>query len=445
MNDENISNNLLLSPEKVTEYWNQEERMNALFSPFRSKSANSQDWISKYKFWRDLIYKSLKHTMQCTFSIVDLNEAFKRKGCVPLCLDTVIEELLRHDEIIQETDFLKEPCETWTAWSVDTFLRKPISWSFYKMKTHVLGQNTINTEVKYIHIPVMQELGDIILSIAEIKKNNVLYSVSEITEYCKIKTKKQISEDSVKLVLEWLRRKRKVALGKSSDSNNELLVKISTHLVTEITEVEEGTYKLVKQENKLIKEIEFMEQEKLNILNEIKTHMAKGLRQLAKTCLKRKIELEKIIEKRSQVLANLHILIINIEDAHSNSAILSAYKTGSEILKKMEQKDLTQYSVMDVMDNINELLEENREINVVLSETLNQDSDTELERELAELMNENDADISTTFAESNSEIENLEQRLNNLRMNGSLSLENTTTLPSVSSHGNKILQEPECL
>lgn len=257
---------------------------------------------------------------------------------------------------MQEIDFLKEPCETWTAWSVDIFLKKPISWSFCKMKNYVVGQNTVNIEARYIHIPVIQELGDIILSIVKNKKDNALYSISEITEYCKSETEKHISEDTVKLVLKWLKLKKKVALKKSSDnSNNELLVKISTQMVTEITEVEESTYKLIKQENNLIKEIELMEQKKLELFNESKMHMAKGLRQLAKTCLKRKIEFERNIEKRYQILANLHTLITNIEDAHSNFAVLSAYKTGSEILKKMEQDGFTQYNVMDVMDNINEV------------------------------------------------------------------------------------------
>lgn len=261
----------------------------------------------------------------------------------------------RHNEIIPEIEFLKEPCDTWTAWSIDTFLTKPISWSFYKMKNYVVGQNKISTETRYIHISVIQELGDIILSIVEIKKDNALYSISEIMEYCKSKTKNQISENTVRLVLEWLKRKRKIALKKNSDSNNELLMKISTQMVTEITEVEEDTYKLMKQENKLVKEIELMEQDKLNILNETKMYIAKGLRQLAKTCLKRKVELEKTIEKRSQALTNLHTLIANIEDAHSNSAVLSAYKIGSEILKKIEQDGLTQNNVVDIMDNINEV------------------------------------------------------------------------------------------
>lgn len=202
---------------------------------------------------------------------------------------------------------------------------------------------------------MVRELGDIILSIAEIKKDIVLFPISEILEYCKSKTKKQISEKTVRLVLEWLRHQKRVAFRKSSNPNSELLIKISTQTVEEITEVEESMYKLSKQENNLIKEIELMEQEKLNIVNEAKSYLAKELRQMAKTRLKRKMELEKTIEKRAQALANLRILITSIEDAHSNSAVLSAYKTGSDVLKKMGKDGLTEYTVRDVMDDINEV------------------------------------------------------------------------------------------
>lgn len=87
--------NLPLPPEKMPKCWNEEERMNSLFAPFRSKSANQQDWTSKYKFWQNLIYEWLQHTTRCSFTIADLSAAFKRKGCSPLSLQTVVEELLR--------------------------------------------------------------------------------------------------------------------------------------------------------------------------------------------------------------------------------------------------------------------------------------------------------------------------------------------------------------
>lgn len=443
---ENVCNSPLPA-EKLPECWNQEERMSALFSPFRSKSVNPQDWVSKYKFWNDLIYEWLAHTMQCSFSIVDLNQAFKRKGCAPLCLLTVIEELSRNNEIIQETDFFKEPCETWTAWSIDIFVKRPISWSFSKMKNYIVGEKTNNIETRYVHLRIVRELGDVILSIAEVKKDNILFPISEIMEHCKSKTKKQISESTVRLTLEWLKQKKKVAFKKSSNPNSELLVKISIQ-TNEITEVEEGMYKLTKQENKLIKEIELMEQEKLNIVNEAKLYLGKELRQMAKMRLKRKMELEKRIEKRAQALANLRVLITNIEDAHSNSAVLSAYKTGSDVLKKIGQNgNLTEYKVRDVMDDINEALEENKEIDSVLSETLNTDSDAELERELAELLEEdNEIEVSTAVSDSNSEIEKLKQRLQDLRMEGLVSPgKDVAALPSVPSNKEKTLKELECL
>ncbi|EZA52824.1 hypothetical protein DMN91_002056 [Ooceraea biroi] len=448
MVETSVGDNSPLPAEKLPECWNQEERMSALFSPFRSKSANPQDWISKYKFWNDLIYEWLKHTMQCSFSVVDLSEAFRRKGCRPLCLVTVIEELLRNNEIIQETDFFKEPCETWTAWSIDVFVKKPISWSFSKVKSYVVGPNTSNTEIRYIYLRIVQELGDVILSIAETKKDTALYSLPEITEYCNGKTKKQISENTVRLVLQWLRRRRRVTFKKSSNPNSELLVKISTQAASEVTLVEEGMYKLLQQESRLSKEIELMEQEKLNIVNEAKSYLAKELRQMAKTRLRRKMELERTIEKRAQALANLRTLITNIEDAHSNSAVLSAYKTGSDVLKKMGQDGLTEYDVKDVMDDINEALEENKEIDSILSETLtNADSETELENELAELLKDEDEDAASLPAvppvlETNKlEVEELERRLKDLCVEGLVSP--GRNVAAVSPRKKKVLEGSE--
>ncbi|KAL0116516.1 hypothetical protein PUN28_009882 [Cardiocondyla obscurior] len=434
----NSIGNSPLPPDKLPE-WNQEERMGALFSPFRSKSVNPQDWISKYKFWNNLIYEWLKHTMQCSFSIVELNQAFKRKGCTPLCLVTVIEELKRNNKIIEETDFLKEPCETWLAWSVDVLLKKfssPISWMFFNMKNYIVGQKTNDIEVRYVHLQIVQELGDIILSITEVKKDNVLFSISEIEDYCRDKTEKQISNSTVRLTLEWLRQKKKVVFKKNSNPNGELLVKISAQKVNEITEIDEGIYKLIEQENKLSKEIEIMEKEKLNIINEAKLYLGKELRQMAKTQLRKKMDLEKSIEKRAQALTNLRVLITNIKDAHYNSAVLSAYKTGSDVLKKIRQNGLTEYDVGDIMDDINEVLEENKDINSVLSESLNNtNSDAELEKELAELLEEDNEDVFTAVPDSNSEIEKLKQRLQDLNMQDLvLPEESVTALSSVPSN-----------
>lgn len=56
---------------------------------------------------------------------------------------------------------------------------------------------------------------------------------------------------------------------------------------------------------------------------------------------------------------------------------------------------------------------------MIFSETLNDaDSDTEFEKELAELLNDDIADLPAIVPQTNSEVEKLEQRLNDLRVEG---------------------------
>ncbi|XP_014607262.1 PREDICTED: charged multivesicular body protein 7 [Polistes canadensis] len=437
MLEKNESNeNLPLPSDKMPDCWNQDNRMNALFSPFRSKSANQQDWISKYKFWNDLIYTWLRHTEQCNFSLFDLNQIFKRKGCSPLCLTTVIEEMLRNREIISEEEFLKESSESWAIWSLDIFIKKPLKWSFYKMKDYVIGQN-INVNTKYIHLKATKEIAELILSTMVSDKENVLISTLEILEKCK-KTESQynINENTLKLALTWLKHHKKAVLRKSS-IDDELLVKFSTQTVNEISEVEKTLYKLLNQENKLEKEIELLEKEKMLAMDKVKAYLDKKMRQVAKTHLRKKNEIDKIIEKRANVLGNLRTLILSIQDTHSNINVIDAFKLGSNLLSQFENNGLTEQKVRNVIDDLNEALENCKDVQSTLSEVLpNADfvSDSDLEKELAELMNDNDNDNDNKLTNNKEELnvhdtnndnttnkeelEDMEQRLRNLRVTG---------------------------
>ncbi|XP_076249031.1 charged multivesicular body protein 7 [Calliopsis andreniformis] len=441
-----MDNNLPLPPEKMPKCWYEEERINALFSPFRSKSANPQDWTSKYKFWQNIIYEWLKNTMQCTFSITDLNNVFKRKGCTPLCLITVVEELLRNNEIIPESEFLKEPCNSWTSWSIDIFVKRPLVWSFSKVVSYVVN-NEINKEARYIHLQIVKELGQTIFCILENKKENILIPFSEVVKTCKSQIDKNITDNTVMLVLIWLRREKKVAFT-NNINENELLVKITVHTSDVVTEIDKGLYKLMKQENELIKEIQLMEEEKINVINHAKSYLTKGLRQVAKTHLRKKKELENTIEKRSQTLENIRVLISNIQDTHTNTAVLSAYKTGSDVLKKLNESGLSEDNVRDIMGDLSEALEEQKEVQFILSETLkNDDSNTDLEQELEELMKLEESVFpplpSTNLSSS---INELELSMNGLHIDGTKSPKVSSSQSSSSqiSQHKKTLTEPQC-
>ncbi|XP_034175256.2 charged multivesicular body protein 7 [Osmia lignaria lignaria] len=437
-----MDNNLPLPSERMPNCWNDEERMSALFSPFRSKSANPQDWASKYKFWQNLIYEWLKYTMRSSFSIADLNSAFKRKGCTPLCLITVVEELYRNNEIISESEFLKEPCDSWAAWSVDLFVKRPLSWSFLKVKSYIVN-NEVNKESRYIHLQVIKELGNTLFTILEERKENILVPFSEILNDCKCKISKNISDNTVMLILIWLRREKKITF-RNSEIENELLIKIVVQSLDSITEFDEGLYKLIKQENELIKEIELMEKEKINIINETKSCLTKGLRQVAKTHLRKKKKLEDTIEKRARTLENIQNLISSIQNTHTNTAVLSAYKTGSDVLKKLNESCLSESNVRDIMDDLSEALEEQKEIECILSEIIkSDDSNTDLEQELAELI-ECDKNVLPSVPDTDlSSINELEDKLNNLHMRDA-AVTNILSTSSKNKQNKKTLANLEC-
>lgn len=444
-----------LPEEKMPSCWEQEERMNALFSPFRSRSANPQDWISKYKFWQKLIYERLSHTMECSFSISDLNEAFRRKGCRPLCIVTVVEELHRNNEIMLETEFLQEPCESWAAWSISIFVKKPIVWSLSKLKSYVVN-TTPNEETKYIHLKILKELADIVLFILNKKQDRVLVPFSDILECSQEHTNGTISKTTVMLSLIWLRRMKKVDF-KYEANSHELLVKCMMHLEDSITEVEENLYQLQKQEHQLANEIDLLEETKTNILNETKSYLSKGLRQVAKTHLRKKAEIEKTIGKRLLTLENLRSLIASIQDSHSNSTVLSAYQIGTDTLKKLSQDGLNESNVQDIMDELSQTLEEHKEVQTILSDTIKMnESDAELEKELEELLKSDKRSVPIEktampvtqtpvkdLALSTS-IEELEQSLKNLSVKDTpLSTKVANTARRVESK-KKILSEPQC-
>lgn len=78
------------------EWEEDEERMSFLFSAFkRSREVNSTDWDSKMGFWAPLVLSHSRRQGVVRLRLRDLQEAFQRKGSVPLGLATVLQDLLR--------------------------------------------------------------------------------------------------------------------------------------------------------------------------------------------------------------------------------------------------------------------------------------------------------------------------------------------------------------
>lgn len=401
-NQRDLNESLPLPIDEMPECWEKDDRMNSLFAQFRNRSVNPQDWDSKYRFWRGMISHWCKHNMRCSFSLSDLNKAFRRNGRTPACLDVVLRELHRNQEIVPLTDFVHESPSSWGGWAINTLVKKPILWSFTVLKNTIV-EPSVDPQMKYVQMDTVKELGDTILSTVEKNEENTLQTLSDLATNCVKRTKgKCMSDEDMKLALIWLRHNKKAAFRLCPVGDDRgMLLKLSNAGVQEVSEVEEGLYNLEKQEEMLIKNLEMMELEKEAVVKNAKAYLANGMRQVAKSCLRKKKELERSIEKRATALQNIQIIVARVKDAHSDSQVLNSYKTGTAALKKkLDEDGLTEDSVTETMNDLSEVLEEFSEMQSVLSRSVDV-YDSELENELSELLAESlELDDSVKIAKS---------------------------------------------
>ena len=82
-------------PTKFSDIWLDDTNMTVLFAPFRDKSLNPSSWKQKMSFWEETISNACANSKTCIIGITSLQNKFSRNGKVPLCLDVVLEEMLR--------------------------------------------------------------------------------------------------------------------------------------------------------------------------------------------------------------------------------------------------------------------------------------------------------------------------------------------------------------
>jgi charged multivesicular body protein 7 len=86
---------LPLPKSKMPECWNDDMRMDYLFSHFRPHTVNPLDWESKMKFWTAILEVWCVENKKPIVTLSSLKNAFQRKGRLPVCLPTVIETMHR--------------------------------------------------------------------------------------------------------------------------------------------------------------------------------------------------------------------------------------------------------------------------------------------------------------------------------------------------------------
>ena len=82
--------------------WHDDQSMDVLFSHFRqNREINPQSWDKKLLFWSNMVKEELMYTKRVSFDAKTLPYAFIRRGSVPKCLPTVLQEMIRWIDIFK--------------------------------------------------------------------------------------------------------------------------------------------------------------------------------------------------------------------------------------------------------------------------------------------------------------------------------------------------------
>lgn len=262
------------------ECWNDQQRLNVLFAPIRSRSVNPQDWDSKYNFWKTLICDYCDYCGIYIFKVSDLEEVFKKDGRTPKCLEMVIKEMEKVGECVPLSCFLEKNSENWSSWAANIFIKKPLLWSYRTIKDAVIPPEK---DVTYVHKEtVRKKARQLLISLPDDQKNKIL-TLGEL-----LGLTKDICNgiNNVKLLLHYLVNENKAAIKElyteSTNTKNKyahFLIKLDDKKVQPITDVEIGIHTLEQNEKALLENIEKLEDEVVEIRESAKRHLAKGHRQ----------------------------------------------------------------------------------------------------------------------------------------------------------------------
>lgn len=373
-----MSLNEVKSPiKKIPSCWEDEKRMTVLYAPFRARDINPVDYDYKMKFWQNVIIDWCMERNECVLTIKKLQEEFKRKERIPLGLSTVMENLERNGHLKLKEEFMNiDPEETWTVWAVKSLVKTPVVWSFSKLKMALIEID--EKIIEYICLEFLKKKSEELLLKAD--KSQKLYNQTDIKDMLTSADGVEISQGSFDILLRWLQI-NKVIQTKRID--NDFLIKFSQNKSNQISDIDLSLYILEKNKLSFEKAIQALEVEKEELISTAKNYLKKGMRDTAKTYLRRKKEVEKTIAKRVSALENMEILVSRIHDSSSDSQVLDTYKIALNALKaSFKEHGLSEDEVIKTVTDIQEINEMHEEIQNALAEPVSAMYDTELDDEL---------------------------------------------------------------
>uniref|UniRef100_T1J0Y3 Charged multivesicular body protein 7 n=1 Tax=Strigamia maritima TaxID=126957 RepID=T1J0Y3_STRMM len=376
-----------MSKDFLPECWQDDKRMNVLFSEFRAKDVNPQAWDGKMDFWRNVICSWCRAKNKVSFTESELRSDFERNGQYPQGLQTVINESLRLRDVVKTNDFGNlVDGNGWLSWGVNIFIKKPLVWSLSTLANTVNKRET--PEQNYTLYAVLKEKADEVIKIhektVEFESTDHIINISTLWQQCQGILN---SEADLESVLIYLKKERIVSTYSDESSSVVKFKRKNEKCVTEISEVDLGIVRLCKARNYMKLRIIKLQDDVEKCLQTAKQHLKQNEKAMAKSALRKKKMIERVIVKREISLENLDTLLQQIQDTESEKMVIDAYKSGvASFRSTLAEGGITIDNVDDTMASIQEVFDMHEDIQDTISQSIGGETDmSELESELEDL------------------------------------------------------------
>lgn len=400
--------------------WEDDVRMNVLFSNFRSQSVNPTGWQDKMNFWVNLITDYCHQTKSVMFTHEELCLIFERHGCVPQCLKAVLDHMDRQGNTMSVAEFSRIPSQkkSWLNWGYDVLLYRPVTWGLSAFQN---AMHWNQKDDRYVMISVVQDLASKILRRHTDQVNsqwtdNVIF-LEALEEQCK----DICTGMSLQMALIQMQKDSEALL---IEVNGMQVVKFRAKdeaAVSPLSEIDHGILRLQKARDSVQKEVDKADYEIDRCIQDAKHFLKVGCKTKAMMCLKRKKRVDKLLQKKVATLDNIEHLLCQLQESTSEKMVLQAYNAGVLAMKSAVKGGLDLDNIDTTMADVEEMLETAHEIQDAVSKPVGPVAEQDMsafEEELEELLSADSinvsADISVPAQRASTSDENVLDKLLNL-------------------------------
>jgi len=372
--------------------WNDEERMNFMYSPFpKDRAINPRHWDSKMNYWIEEIKRCCSFYRDICINCKILRGRFSMAdGRVPHGLSVVLYQMEKQGLLANKGSLLRSLLgDSWLGWTF-SLVQGSAKWLWSMASVN----NPPPEDEEYVIYDSLNVLG------MEIVKRHFEVAKCDITDHVVpwkvaksyVHSKPDIGDDQLMLVLSHLKSKGQVEL--ASNSKGEKLIKFASTFDTAVDKITEIDWNILRLKRTIAKlKIQTIEDKKE--LSRIHSDAVSCLRQANKTQAKRLIYQKKKLEKSFNVKQDTLLRLIDqlttIQNASSNRMILDAITSSTKILNaSLHDEGLSPELVNAVFDESIEAYEYAKEIDSATTQGIEQLGDDsgmqDLEEELSKLL-----------------------------------------------------------